>query len=224
MWEGMATFSYSQLRNLERQERQSPELMNVGNDFYEAVRRHIRELEERLEEERARDPSSKKVLLISDELRNTRRIWDSIFERREKKVVQAALSAARSGSHTPKHMTSQEKEFYRRLVDILEENRRVILEGEEVTPQPEAAEDRVQPGEDPRCQPEAGKGPAGKKGEPSPAPVTGVVLRITKDVPSFVGSDMKNYSLKEEDVVTLPRDMADILVKRGAAEKITVAW
>lgn len=221
MWERMATFSYAQLRNLERQERQSPELMNVGNDFYEGARRHIRELEERLEEEQAENPSSKKVLLISDELRNTRRIWESIFERREKKVVQAALSAARSGSHPPKHLTSQEKEFYHQLVTILEENRRVILEGKQEAPPKAVDEDRAQPPEHRDSTSESKKQTPEEDRPPEPEKV---VLRILKAVPPFVGSDMKKYSLKEEDVVTMPRDMADILIEREAAEKITVGW
>jgi len=45
-------------------------------------------------------------------------------------------------------------------------------------------------------------------------------LRITKDVPPFVGADMKKYSLKKEDIITMPEDTANILLKRGAAEEV----
>jgi len=126
----MTKFSYAKLRSLERMERQSPELTNIGNDFYRSAFEYIKELEKRLDEEMEKNPSSKKVTLISDELRNTRRIWESIFERREKKVVQAALSAARGGSHTPKSLTEQEKIFYKELLEILHKNRKAVFGGQ----------------------------------------------------------------------------------------------
>ncbi|MEA2053985.1 MAG: hypothetical protein U9O96_02540 [Candidatus Thermoplasmatota archaeon] len=183
----MTKFSYTKLRSLERMERQSPELMNIGNDFYESAFGYINELEKRFEEERAENPSSKKLILISDELRNSRRIWKSIFERREKKVVQAALSAARSGSSPPKFLTDQEKIFYERLLKILQENRETIFE---------------------------------ERKENKKLHVDNTVLRILKNVPPFVGSNMKKYHLKKEDVITMPKETAEILIKRGAAEEI----
>lgn len=226
----MATFDYTKLRSLERRERQSPELMNIGDDFFEKALGHIRQLKARLEQERQKNPSSKKVLLISDELRNTERIWKSIFERREKKVVQAALSAARGGSHTPKYLTRQERRFYDRLVALLRENRERILEGETSgDAQPAAASST-----DGETRKEADTAPPPEEKEPEtrPADETGgaeeqerdVTLRMLQDMPSFVGSDMNNYALEKEDVVVLPEKTAAILVERGAAEQITVDW
>ncbi len=192
----MTKFSYTKLRSLERMERQSPELTNIGNDFHRSAFDYIKELEKRFDEEMEKNPSSKKVSLISDELRNTKRIWESIFERREKKVVQAALSAARGGSHTPKYLTEQEKIFYEKLLDILHENRKMVF-GRREAKKEEKKEENV---------PDTG----GK----------GMILRILKDIPPFVGSDMKKYRLSKEDIITMPKGEADILVKRGAAEKV----
>lgn len=226
----MATFDYTKLRKLEQRERQSPDLMNIGDDFFQGVLQHIRELEERLEDERQKNPSSKKVLLISDELRNTKRIWKSIFERREKKVVQAALSVARGATNTPKHLTRQERQFYDRLVALLRDNRRHVLEGE--IPQ-EGASATAPPSDDvseeessqdaKEDQESAGleTKPETEASEPEKPDVT---LLMLQDMPSFVGSDMNNYELEKEDMVVLPGETAGILMERGAAEKITVDW
>jgi DNA replication initiation complex subunit (GINS family) len=46
------------------------------------------------------------------------------------------------------------------------------------------------------------------------------IVRITKDLPSFVGADMQTYSLKREDVVTLPKNTAEILIKQGNALRV----
>jgi len=224
----MAGFSYAKLRSLERQERQSPELMNIGDTtFYQAVQEHISQLAHRLEEEHTKNPSSKKVVIISDELRNTKRTWESVFERREKKVVQAALSMARGGSHTPKFLTNQEKTFFHQLVAVLKEHRKTTLASNHhpaqpsQTPPPALNQEKKQAPEEPQEQQET---PAETTEENNSNGSRDILLRVLKDVPSFMGSDKHNYSLKKEDMVTMPKDMAEILIKRGAAEKITVTW
>jgi len=224
MWKWMAGFSYAKLRSLERQERQSPELINIGDTFYQAVQEHLSQLERRLEEEHTKNPSSKKVVIISDELRNTKRTWESVFERREKKVVQAALSMARGGSHTPKFLTNQEKTFYHQLVAVLKEHRETTLEGNHPSTQPSQTHPTPLEQEKKQTPEEQQVTPPDAADEIPSDHANDVVLRVLMDVPSFMGSDMHNYSLKKTDVITMPKDMAEILIKRGAAEKITVTW
>ena len=46
-----------------------------------------------------------------------------------------------------------------------------------------------------------------------------VLVRITHDLPAFVGSDLKVYGpFKAEDVASIPPQNAEILIKRGVAE------
>ncbi len=173
--------SYSKLRNIEQREKASPFLTDIGPDFYKQAIQHIKELEERVEEEKIKNPASKKLVLLADELRNTKRVWENIFERREKKIVLAALSAVRGGKAIPENLTREEKVFYDALVSLLKEHRKRIFENQEKE---------------------------------------FVIVRITEDIPQFVGSDMKKYSLKKEDVISLPPDVAKVLLARGAAEEI----
>ena len=173
--------NYSKLRNIEQREKASPFLTDVGPDFYKQAAKHIKELEERVDEEKLRNPSSKKLVLLSDELRNTKRIWESIFERREKKIVIAALSAVRGGKTAPENLTREEKILYDGLVELFKEHRKRIFESHEKE---------------------------------------FIIVRILKDIPQFVGNDMKKYSLKKEDVISLPSDTAKILIQRNAAEEI----
>lgn len=46
------------------------------------------------------------------------------------------------------------------------------------------------------------------------------IVRILKNIPSFVGFDGRNYTLKEEDIVTLPEDDAEALSKKKFAVPI----
>jgi len=47
-----------------------------------------------------------------------------------------------------------------------------------------------------------------------------VLIRILKDVPTFVGEDGRNYSVKAEDTVMLPIRNAQGLVKKNVAQII----
>ena len=177
--------SYSKLRNIEQNEKMMPSLTNIGIDFYQEALQYIKELEEKIEEERLKDPASRKFMLLSDELRNTKRILNSIFERREKKIIMAALLASRSSRRPPENMTREEKIFYESLIDLIKENRKRVFEA--------------------------------KRKE-------FLILRILKDLPQFVGNDMKKYSLHKEDVISLPVEVAKILVEREAAEEIKALY
>jgi DNA replication initiation complex subunit (GINS family) len=49
-----------------------------------------------------------------------------------------------------------------------------------------------------------------------------VLVRALKSMPKFVGDDMKNYEFDAEDVLTLPKKTAEILIKRKVVEKIEI--
>lgn len=56
---------------------------------------------------------------------------------------------------------------------------------------------------------------------PKPAIPKLVLVRITHDLPAFVGSDLKVYGpFKTDDVASIPPQNAEILVRRGVAELI----
>lgn len=46
------------------------------------------------------------------------------------------------------------------------------------------------------------------------------VCRVKKSVPEFVGPDMKIYKLTENELVRLPKEVEDLLIKEGVIEKV----
>ena len=46
------------------------------------------------------------------------------------------------------------------------------------------------------------------------------IIRVIKDIPNFVGTDAKKYTLKKNDIVSLPEDMKEMLLKRKVVEKL----
>ena len=45
------------------------------------------------------------------------------------------------------------------------------------------------------------------------------IVRILEDLPTFMGTDGRIYKVKREDVIMLPKTNAEILCKRGVAER-----
>jgi len=168
--------TYEKLRNIDEMERRSAALTKIDADFYSQALRYIEEIERRLEKE----SSPQKAIILSDELRNTRRLLQSIFERREKKIISYALLSAKTGKEVPQNLTNEEKIFYNEVLNVIKENRKKIFERRKDF----------------------------------------VIVRIKKDIPSFVGSDMKNYILCKEDVICLPYNIAKLIIDRDAAEEI----
>jgi DNA replication initiation complex subunit (GINS family) len=46
-----------------------------------------------------------------------------------------------------------------------------------------------------------------------------VLFRVRRGMPEFVGPDMKTYLLKENDVVALPKEVAELLIREGTIEE-----
>lgn len=47
-----------------------------------------------------------------------------------------------------------------------------------------------------------------------------ILLRVLKDIPVFVGYDLRNYKLNCHDVVTIPNVNANALIKRKVAVEV----
>jgi len=49
---------------------------------------------------------------------------------------------------------------------------------------------------------------------------TNPIVRVLEDTPEFIGIDEKTYSLRKEDVLSLPREMTEPLLKKGVVKQV----
>ncbi len=47
-----------------------------------------------------------------------------------------------------------------------------------------------------------------------------IVYKVKKSIPDFIGPDMKVYNLRENSIISLPKDLADLLINEDVLEKI----
>ncbi|MCD6108239.1 MAG: DNA replication complex GINS family protein [Thermoplasmata archaeon] len=188
----MEEISYKYLREVHQREKNSPLLSRLEDDFYQGLNEYLKNLEK--EYNLIEDKDLPKAKLLRDEIENAKRTAENIYEQREKKIVQAALVARKGGRPNIENLTPAEKNLFESIVNSLRKGYENIFHGKK----PERNVEYIKKEEK-------------EKGD--------MLLKINQEIPEFVDSDGNRYSLKKEDVVTLPREIANALINRKVAEK-----
>ena len=210
------------LNNILREERKS-KLVPLESDFYEKAAAQIRELQD--EKNRIEDIYSTKYAIIDDELKTARKSIENIIERRIGKIIKEAslrASSRQKEKQDIESMTQEERQFYNRLLELNTEIRRELLDkisGKEKPASGSLAEatreihETETQKEIPKETPPEDKKDISKEY---------IVVRLLKDIPTFVGVDGRNYTLAKEDIAVLSTVNAKALINRKAAIQITV--
>jgi DNA replication factor GINS len=192
--------NYKSLREIQQLEKKSPTLTEIKSSFYNEISKYIEELNNRLKDE----SSTQKQTLLDGEIENIQKIEINIYELREKKILSAAISKARGGNPDIKNMTNIEKSLFESILDVLNKSRETIFKKESIEKKTNEPEEKsVEP-----------KKVEEKHKNSNP------IVRVTEDVPEFVGTNEKRYNLRKNDILSLPEDMCEMLHRRGVVKKI----
>jgi DNA replication factor GINS len=197
-----------------RSERKS-KLVPLEHDFYDRAARLIRELEE--EKNKVEDIYSTKYAIIDDELKTARKSIENIIERRIGKIIKEASLRASSKQKEKQDidsMTQEEREFYDRLLKLMTEWRSELLL--------KKFKKEKQPLDSQGAAPLEKKQKEPLSEDKKDISKEYIVVRLLKDIPTFVGVDARNYTLAKEDIAVLSAVNAKALINRKAAIQITV--
>lgn len=203
--------NYRTLRKIQQMEKNSSILTDLDNDFYKNLEKYLLDLNNRLKSES--DEHKKK--LLNEEIENTKKIITSIYEQREKKILLTAISKARGGKPDLKFMVSAERDFFDSILKLIDTFRSKILENKktmviskvksDVINKEIKKENKIIDNNEIKILKNRNLNP---------------IIRVIKDMPNFVGTDAKKYTLKKNDIVSLPEDMKEMLLKRKVVEKL----
>ncbi|MEA3137263.1 MAG: replication factor [Thermoplasmata archaeon] len=222
--------SYEMLQDLLRAERRSNKLMAVPARFWPMVREFLELVTQAFRIEQAKDPFSRKVMMLSDQVKNALHASQSLWALRERKLAMLALAATKERK-MPDGITPDEGALYHDLVGVLEESRNRVFDGTVAAPslEPPAlpvptaapAPTSAPPVQMPvfeRQQPAAvTAAPVNVPHDTRSAPPEMTTIRALSDLPPFVGPDMQTYTLKAGDIATVPPSIANLLVRRNKA-------
>lgn len=234
---------------VEREERKK--LVPLEHDFYGNIVQQIQSLED--EKRKINDQYSTKHAIIEDEQKTVKNAIESIIYKRTTKIINEARYNAEMSLHETSRqkekqnldsMTSEERIFYNRLLEVMTEWRSEIvnsifkrekpvyhkpevLQQEDKLPEILSAEKSDISKELPEKN-DISKQPPEKndisKELPDKKDISKeyIVVRLLKDIPTFVGVDGRNYTLAKEDVAVLSTVNAKALINRKAAIQIMV--
>ncbi|VVB53992.1 Uncharacterised protein [uncultured archaeon] len=244
---------------VEREERKK--LVPLEHDFYGNIVQQIQGLED--EKRKINDQYSTKHAIIEDEQKTVKNAIESIIYKRTTKIINEARYNAEMSLHETSRqkekqnldsMTSEERIFYNRLLEVMTEwrseivnrifNREklvyhqpVVLPGEDRLPEllptqrndiikelPEKSDISKQPPEKNDISKQSPEKNDISKELPDKKDISKeyIVVRLLKDIPTFVGVDGRNYTLAKEDVAVLSTVNAKALINRKAAIQIMV--
>lgn len=201
-------------------------LSQLDPDFYERASQLIKELED---EKRRSEPDSKYDDDITEQLEVAIEQVSDIIQIRMRKIVGIARSqSVKRKKRDAPAMTREEIKFYNALMSLMTAwrqdchgqfgKRHVKTETGVLHEQKEPEKTAVTAVGSSRLIAESGftKSPENKKDICK----NYIVLRLLKNVPTFVGMDNRNYTLAKEDVVMVPTKNAKALITRKAAVQI----
>ena len=114
---------------------------------------------------------------------------------REKKIVLAALSKVRGGKPETKYFLKIEKILFDSLIEQINISRKEIFENNLVKIREKSHKIMIE-----------GQKKKKKSNE---------IVIVIEDIPEFIGMDMKTYNLRKNDVLTLSKEISDLLHKRN---------
>ena len=193
--------NYKTLRKIQQMEKNSPILTQLTPNFYYDLSEYLDNLDKRL----GTETSVQKQTLLKDEIKNITGISTNIYEQREKKILLAAISKARGGDPDIKNMADIEKDLFENILEYMYNLRKKILKMNVSKNHTNRAE--IENKEEAKIDEQKKE-------------ITNPILRVTRDIPEFIGTDEKKYNLRNNDIISLPEDMSEMLTKRGVAEKI----
>ena len=213
------TITYETLFEILRVEKSRDDLQGLPRTFFEDVLAYLREKQQIMDESRVKADlyASTERDKVSTEMANIRRILKELYERREKKIINMALNKSRTNSNiidTSKLMEI-ESNMFDHIVGTLDKFRFGILMNVLDFRQPFIKEDIPQ-----TVSAEPGSEIAG--GQKAEDKKETKFVRFTHPIPKFIGKELEFYGpYEEEDMATLPSEIADVLISKGRAEEMS---
>ncbi len=221
---GEEEVNFDRVTKVYREEGGKKTLVALEEDFYDKLAAYVIRLEEAANREAQTGPNAPKALMLQDELRKVRKRRDQIFTYRERKLALLASSKASGAEVETLSLPRQDRALFEGMVTLLVRTRADAFGGSpfgsEPGPVPASPEPAAAPAKPPEKRSSAGmkvlSSEETKRPKVAPSLKDHVLVHVLEDLPPFAGLDT-TYSLKKEDVVTLPKTIAEILVSRGKA-------
>ena len=211
----------TELRSFFRAEFRSKKIKKLDPAFYKNVTSALESLNQEAEKSlKAQDITA--YMDLKKKVSDLEKDFKALFQRRFEKI--ATLSIYPLDSELMNSLTPEEKEFIVTLHNMMQDQQNLLINK---LPPPQEAKEEAPKQADKGKQ--AMEEPAEEQETAEPAPEEPVeekeseliLVRILGDQPPIAQPD-RDYYLHDNDLVYLPEQFAEILIKRNAARKVNL--
>ena len=193
--------THETLYELLRREKSRDEIQKLDDNFYGDVLTYIKDKKAILDSQKSKDNifSSQEVQKTKKQMDNVYGILKDLYERRESKIINLALASSRVDGKGSENLLDVEKIFHDKVKEIMNFQRRGVLDNLLNGRIPDVSE------------------PKGIKSDIE----NKILVRFISPVPKFKGENGFIYGpFEEHDVANLPKELGDLLLKKGRAQMI----
>jgi len=209
--------SYEDIMGLFRQENKSSQLTKVDPALYDKIGDYIKSLRKESEREIAMNPMSQASMMLNDQLKKSIDKAKRVYELRQRKIALLSLRKVAGDNPDTTNLTPDELILFSSFTSVLGAHKDSKADFEELGPrftQPKDVKILPEVPSDGTCEKKAGlKSSRELDGDL-------VLVRVLEDVPTFAGVD-KDYKLRKEDVVSIPKNIANTLLSHGKIKIIS---
>ena len=233
---------YDDIVRIKEEEDKKPTLSKIPLQFYDELITYIKEMEE--EESKISGKYSEEAIQIQYELKNALSIIDKIFKKRTRKIIKMATGKGFSKdptntAHDMENMTRQETDIYTRVLQAILLGKKNTIEsvlgmnkGIKHNSIPDNVSDHKLSDEtvdiSTEVEPDVEQTTASIEDKTIVHDEKGkkdinkeyIVVRIFKDIPTFIATDGRNYTLNAQELAVLPVVNARALIKRKVAGQV----
>lgn len=211
--------TYADIQRIYRLEKNSTSLQNIPDNFYAEIKLLLSKIDE-------------------EHHSYIKKITEELYEKRKQKILLQAMR----GDEEPPNLTREEKRLYSEIMNLLENYEHIVVSSEGVPPRVEGEEKVVEIQEEQQKESEIeGKKEVKERREEEQKeneirdkteikeareeqqkeiPDT-IKLKILETLPAIVGFNSTSYGpFQENQEVTLPEEIAKILIEKGVAERV----
>lgn len=198
--------TYDTLYEILRREKFNTELQPLDNDFFDNVVNYLNEKSAILDSQKNKESIfSSEFKKTEKTIENTKKLLKELYEKRENKIMTLALFSSRTSPSKEDllAMLPEENKLYNDLLVTFDIFRKGILFKLLSNKRPDLQEQKTIKSENIED----------KKS----------LIRFLSAVPKFVGEDMDVYGpYDNQDIANLPKDIAEVLINKERAEKMSV--
>ena len=209
--------SYEDIMGLFRQENKSSQLTKVDPALYDKISAYIKTIRKESERELAMNPMSQASMMLNDQLKKAIDKAKRVYELRQRKISLLALRKVAGDNPDTSNLTPDELVLFSNLTSVLGAHKDSNADFEELGPRFTQPRDVAVLPEAPSQKTCESKHEHGK-GEDMVSDDL-VLVRVLEDVPTFAGVD-KDYKLRKEDIVSIPKNIANTLLSHGKVKLV----